>query len=1450
MTIDRRAMPVVLLALLTFGCGERKEPQGRPEFEEILLEGGVHKGPFVLGSSISVSPINAGGAPTGQVYNSQTRNDLGEFSVRIAFQGYVSVEGTGYYYNEATGELSRSLLTMRAFYEVGHAPSQAAYLNLLTHLSYDRVRALVAGGTAINGAIAQAEGELRRALAIGPSDFEPAIPGAAMNLLGGESDENAYLLAVSAVLAQAAVDLAGPQGPVDASLQELLNSLSRDLEDDGEFTAEHAQLIREAAARVDPELVRAKLQERLRASGSSAVAPDFARMLAETAPRVDPNRFTIVRHPVGVDDGVVAEPGAVLDDDAAHYPGRVVARVEIWDSPAEGRLLVAVVPDEAGSFAEVALPGADGTSERLLAPRRLWISAADRSGRESKRFEIGSGEDENGPVGTPANLVITRADLTRPDSIHGEPGAFVGESAILAVRVYERATGGEPLGTAVATPDGGFAPLAVGTSASSYPRLWAEAVDKTGNVGKRVEAAVGKAAVPTLDGGKVEIVRRGLGETDSIRGMAGAFSSVCALRGVEIHDRASGGALQASGALRPDGGFDELPIGTPDASFAQLWVAGEDKCGQRSASTEALVGRVSLPPSVEASLVTYHGRADGVADGVSAAPGAIGGTNPVRSVEIRDARCVASIVPTLRPRPDGGFDELPIGTARADTPRVCLVATNKAGLASSGILSRHVEEGLQLGSTGLVDRRGGALYSFASDIDPRLATPGLGLSLTGRTPAAALAAASSIDDVRARIAAGPETRTRASRWEVNEASRDRWGHAVAYDAARGRTVVFGGRNLESVNLGSTLEFDGTSWREIETADQPAPRLWAAMAYDEARQRVVLFGGYAASDFNDTWEYDGTNWYRIPVAGPGFGAYGAMAYDPVRGVIVAFSGIFGRSWQYDGIAWTQMTVASEPPARDRPLMAFDRGRGRMVLFGGKSGIQSRDDTWELDDSGWSLVPTQTTPGALDGPTMVYDSLRGEMLLFGGGSDSQQSFTWSYDGSDWTPIAFSGPRNRQHHGMSFHAATGETIIFGGVSPGWDTWSFDGATWTDRRVRPAQMRESALGYDPGTRSTVLYAKETWVFSDGSWREVTPANGGPRLDEATIVYDSWSKRLVLVGYSAENSGWALQTWAFENETWVRIPTTNTPSFGRSYAGTTQAVFDDLRGRLVLYGGWRSPSLVGETYELFDGRWTRKAQNRYPPPRGRHAMAFDPVRGLTFVFGGDTTATNPVNLSNDLWSFDGEGWGLDPIPAGPPARMTHAMTFDPSRGRILMGGGSGATGGFSDTWELGTSWTPIAASNAKPFESTPFVYDGAVGGVVQHTRETRVLQRSTPHPRYAAQLAGFQLDPRAAPTSVEITWVGSGSGEVDGAPVNQLDLYLWNAVERTWTTLATGDAAESDPAVRSTLILVPDDIADHVAEGRIWILAVAPAAYPGGSVAESVIATDYVGMSAAYLLD
>jgi hypothetical protein len=89
-------------------------------------------------------------------------------------------------------------------------------------------------------------------------------------------------------------------------------------------------------------------------------------------------------------------------------------------------------------------------------------------------------------------------------------------------------------------------------------------------------------------------------------------------------------------------------------------------------------------------------------------------------------------------------------------------------------------------------------------------------------------------------------------------------HAMVYDIGRGSTVLFGGSDLVHYwvpNYADTWEYDGSDWRQLSLPVSPMPRSGHAMAYDLARGRTLLFGGGDSNgELADTWEL-------IPAATP-------------------------------------------------------------------------------------------------------------------------------------------------------------------------------------------------------------------------------------------------------------------------------------------------------------------------------------------------------------------------------------------------------------------------------------------------------------------------------------------------------------------------------------------------------------------------------------------------------
>jgi cysteine-rich repeat protein len=165
------------------------------------------------------------------------------------------------------------------------------------------------------------------------------------------------------------------------------------------------------------------------------------------------------------------------------------------------------------------------------------------------------------------------------------------------------------------------------------------------------------------------------------------------------------------------------------------------------------------------------------------------------------------------------------------------------------------------------------------------------------------------------------------------------GLAMVYDATHDRVVLFDGPNAQ------TWLFDGTDW--TLGPNGPGARFGQVLAFDAARGVTVLFSGTQDTEdgkvsFSDTWELDGSAWssrgtpHRPP---PRFAP--GLAYDRDRARIVLYGGgpnnpsdgrqILSDTWEYDGTDWTPRATVNAPPPLAGPVpVIYDSARRRIVL----------------------------------------------------------------------------------------------------------------------------------------------------------------------------------------------------------------------------------------------------------------------------------------------------------------------------------------------------------------------------------------------------------------------------------------------------------------------------------------------------------------------------------------
>lgn len=383
-----------------------------------------------------------------------------------------------------------------------------------------------------------------------------------------------------------------------------------------------------------------------------------------------------------------------------------------------------------------------------------------------------------------------------------------------------------------------------------------------------------------------------------------------------------------------------------------------------------------------------------------------------------------------------------------------------------------------------------------------------------------------------------------------------------------------------------------TWTQLAPTASPTPRTGASAASDVTG--MLLFGGNSgAGRLDEIWRLD-----PIAVGGP---------------------------------AWTNMSPAGAlPAARQGAAAAYDLARGVLVIFGGRSasgnaGIQG--DTWEWDSgtNTWTdktpAVPNfgVNTPPQLENPMMVYDTSNGSCILYGGRGNAttapmEYGGTWSWDGSAWTLLTpTTSPPARRNHAMAHNAATGETMVYGGIASGTalgDTWLWDGSDWSN------------------------VATATTPFANGT-------HNGSLLNG--LAFDSVRDRFVLTSgtYPGGSSLNPDDTYEFDGADWVNR---GSSGMGNRYDGSL--VYVEVAGKTYRFGGFNNVN--GHSNLLWDYQTTSiAAANSYGAGCAGQSGAGLTLTGSALPWAGQTwngtcTTMGPASLALAVWGLATSSLPLD----------------------------------------------------------------------------------------------------------------------------------------------------------------------------------------------------------------
>lgn len=401
---------------------------------------------------------------------------------------------------------------------------------------------------------------------------------------------------------------------------------------------------------------------------------------------------------------------------------------------------------------------------------------------------------------------------------------------------------------------------------------------------------------------------------------------------------------------------------------------------------------------------------------------------------------------------------------------------------------------------------------------------------------------------------------------------------------------------------------------------------------------------------------------------------------------------------------------------------------LALLSTASVARAVDGTWS------SLDPNAATPSVREAYAAVYDVIHQRYILFAGvhkdhsGTYFLFNEVWTLSlglNPQWTQLSITGdlPGGRHSPQWGYDPARNRVLIFGGYGRHYpntpyeylnDVWqlsiALDGsAEWSElvpTGTAPSGRLAGAAVYDPlrqrfvGFGGTVGVPVDTWSLelagASAAWTPITITgarpNGGYGM---TSIYDPVRDRMLTFGGSTSDDYYGVhnQVWALDlhgDPSWRQLaPSGIAPSARRS--GT--AVYDALRDRMVIFGGWDSgpsvTSFLNDTWALsltLAPHWNELHPSGDLPP-GRDAMtaAFDPIGDRMVVFGG-WGGNDPLGDTQFL------SWGA----LSTPASLTASSSADPGVAHLEWTI-TNATGPYVGVYRrsAGQPWSSIGTAQA-----------------------------------------------------------------------------------------------------------------------------------------------------------
>lgn len=287
---------------------------------------------------------------------------------------------------------------------------------------------------------------------------------------------------------------------------------------------------------------------------------------------------------------------------------------------------------------------------------------------------------------------------------------------------------------------------------------------------------------------------------------------------------------------------------------------------------------------------------------------------------------------------------------------------------------------------------------------------------------------------------------------------------------------------------------------------------------------------------------------------------------------------------------------------------------------------------------------SSPGPRTSAAMTWDAARGVVLLFGGLSpDTAARYPgtlWAWNGTAWTCLSAAGPPGRQDAELAFDPARGVAVLYGGrqrIATGMrqlsDTWEWNGTAWSEKPDSAPGGRVHFVVAPVGGVDGVLMLGGAMDDDPAGWqwngaRWTKLTRTAPAGTIPNAMFPDASGRTVFLAVRPPQSG---NAFAAELWRWGDAAWVRADSGGPGFSPRAAAAA--TAEGLLLYLGWEPDNAPAVAWTWGSAGWKRVRAD--PGRRRSGVMAYDARRRVTVLYGGDDGAA----ILGDLWEWDGHSW-------------------------------------------------------------------------------------------------------------------------------------------------------------------------------------------------------------------